>query len=137
MSTFSRRFPYLLNALVIAVTIVFVAVALVVGRAQGADPILLDVGDPSPATFVATRDVRVPDTIATDRERETARQNTPVEYTIDATRKTSVKGDIARFFAEIRNVAFEDVPPPDPDTSPDPIPTTTTTTTTTTTLPPG
>ncbi len=129
MSSFSQRYPYVLNALVIAVTIVFVAVALVVGRATAAEPIELREGDIAPITFVASREVEVVDEIATNQARERAVNNTPAVYTIDPTRKTSVKGDLARFFDAIKDAAFDESAIPEPDP-------TTTTTTTTTTVPP-
>ena len=156
MRTFTRRFPILLSILVIAVTIVFVALALVTGRAVGAEAPVVEIGRLAPQDFVATGRIEVVDDAATEAERNRARINTPDVYTIDPTVKPAVNADLLGFFAAIRGAAFEEPQEPLPTTttsSEPPITTTTeatggddsttttdesapTTTTVTTTLPP-
>lgn len=103
--SFYKRFAIPLNLLVIAVTIVFVAMALVVGRAEGAPVVTLTVGDPSPQDYQATRTVTVDNEAATAREKELARIQVPTQYKIDPAVKTNVRGAISGFFSNLRDLS--------------------------------
>ena len=80
----------LLNALVIAVTIVFVAAALIVGRPQAVEPLALSVGDSADAT-----------------EAERIRRVNQVEavYRLDLSVNARVENDARAFFAKIETTA--------------------------------
>lgn len=155
--SFSERYPVLLNVLVIAVTIVFVSLALVVGRATAAETYELVVGQEAPETLTATRFIEIVDQAATERERQIARNNTPAEFKIDPAVDLEVNANLNALFLAIEDGAFDrsglpaepsdepaTTPPPDtteaPTTTPPPEEgdetTTSTTTTTTTTEPP-
>ncbi len=98
MSVF-RRHPVILNSLVIAVTIVFVAVALLVGRSEAVEPPVLVVGQPAPQAFIATDQVTVIDEAATATEKELARLNVPTVRTRDLAAEVAVVDDVAFVFA--------------------------------------
>ena len=105
--TFAERYPVLLNVLVIAVTIVFVALSLVVGRARAGETLELEVGDIAPETMLAPRDAPVEDEAATEREREIARNNVPTEFKIDPLVAIEVENRLDAFFRDVEDGAFE------------------------------
>jgi putative nucleotidyltransferase with HDIG domain len=98
MSVF-RRHPVILNVLVIAVTIVFVAVALLVGRGEAVEPPVLVVGQPAPQTFIATEQVAVVDEAATANETELARLNVETVRARDGAAEVAVVDDVGLVFA--------------------------------------
>lgn len=106
--SFFRRYAVPLNLLVIAVTIVFVGAALVVGRAGAAPAVVVQVGVPSPADYVANRSIDVEDVAATAAERVAARNTVKSEYSINPGLVTGVRNDIARFFENLKRLAVDD-----------------------------
>lgn len=105
---FFRRYAVPLNLLVIAVTIVFVGAALVVGRAGAAPAVVVQVGSPSPADYVANRSIDVQDEAATAAERVAARNTVKSEYSINPGLVTGVRNDIAKFFEDLKRLAVDD-----------------------------
>ena len=61
-----------IRAVVLAVTVVFVAVVLVAGQGEEVEPVVLQEGQPAPQTFIATSAVQVIDEAATEAERVAA-----------------------------------------------------------------
>lgn len=56
---------------------------------------LLQIGDPSPQAYVTPVDLLVPDRIATERERQAAREQVPTIYSVDLTLQQVVLGSLA------------------------------------------
>ncbi len=146
MNAVARRYPIALNVLVIAVTIVFVSLVLVVGRATAEPRIELSVGEPAPQTFTATRAVEVDDEAATEKLREEAVLNTEQRFSIDPTVSRDVQTNLRTLLGFVELNAFEDPdegadfeepggPPQSPTTSGVPDEETTTTATSTTVAP--
>ena len=124
----SRRTRAILNPLVIAVTIVFVALSLLIGRDTGsAIDTQLRAGQVATQDFVATRFIEIEDIAATDALRAQARAETETVPTINQETAIAVRAGLAEFFSKLQDVAFLD-PPVVPDA---------TTTTSTTEAPPG
>jgi putative nucleotidyltransferase with HDIG domain len=116
--SYMRRFPVILNLLVIAVTVVFVALALVVGRAQAEEAPVLRVGQPSPQDFVAPRFISIEDTAATEAARALAAASVQTKFSIDPLASNTAKNTVRAFFQAIRDAAFipiNELPPPPPD----------------------
>ena len=136
-----RRNPVVLNLLVIAVTIVFVALALTLGRPGPEPAIQLAEGQPSPQQFLATGPVEVVDEAATEQAREQARRNVDTVRQTDVEAEQVVARDITALFIQVAGAAAPvqegEVIPGDPTASTIPESTTSTTTTTTTTVPPS
>lgn len=103
----AKRYPIALNALVIAVTIVFVSLALVAGRAQAEEPIELAVGQTAPQTLVANRFIEIEDVAATERERQLAIDNTPRVFEINPTAAIEVEANLTSLFLAIEDGAFD------------------------------
>ncbi len=113
--SYMKRFPVVLNLLVIAVTVVFVALALVVGRAQAEDAPVVQVGQAAPMDFVAPRFISVEDTAATEAARAEAADNVDTVFAIDPLASSSAKNTVRAFFQAIRDAAFipiTELPPP-------------------------
>ena len=126
----------LAKAMVLASTVVFTALVLVVNQAEEVEPIRLSVGEPAPQTFSATGPVSVVDEQATETAREEAIQGVEVRYTEDTQASAAVLASIQAFFTNARLAATPlEVPDEDPGDLTPPTTTSTTTTTTTTTLP--
>ena len=106
MNDLAQRYKVPLNVLTIAVAVVFVAMALVVGRSPVEDPIELSLGQPSPQTFVATQRVEIPDDAATQAERARARANVPVVYEDIPGKDAEIRQDILGFLFEVERNAF-------------------------------
>jgi putative nucleotidyltransferase with HDIG domain len=100
-----RRYAIPLNLLVIAVTVVFVGAALVVGRAVAAPTVEVAAGLLSPEDYVATQTIDVEDEAATEAAREAARRNTESKYSINPDVVGGVRNDIALFFEDLRGFA--------------------------------
>lgn len=154
-----RRYAVPLNLLVIAVTIVFVGAALVVGRAAAAPVIQLDVGSRSPQEYKATDFVEVLDEAATSTARDDAELTVRTVFSENPQADGAVQGELQAFLRSVREGAYVPVietstttnpneseivdptdAPTDSSEAPDGSETTTTedgatTTTTTTTLP--
>ncbi len=56
---------------------------------------LLEIGDPSPHSYVTPVDLLVPDRIATERERQAAREQVPTIFSVDLTLQRVVLGSLA------------------------------------------
>ncbi|MGA9594825.1 MAG: hypothetical protein WBV06_01600, partial [Acidimicrobiia bacterium] len=102
---FYRRYAIPLNLLVIAVTIVFVGAVLVVGRAGAAPAVVVKVGSPSPAQYVATQTINVDDDAATAEARQQARLAEASVWKIDGTVLTGVRRRFAAFFDELARLS--------------------------------
>ncbi len=153
-----RRNPAILSLLVIAVTIVLVAVALIVGRSTGEEPPVLVVGQPSPQQFIATETISVEDAAATDQQRTSAYNSIETIVVLDPGVDIAVANNIRTLFVDgllatrplEPGEVLEGTTTTEPTTTTTEAPTTTTTlaegevpipteppTTTTTTLPPA
>ena len=96
--SYMKRFPVVLNLLVIAVTVVFVALALVVGRAQAEDAPVIQVGQAAPMDFVAPRFISIEDTAATELARADAADSVDTIFAIDPLASSSAKNTVRAFF---------------------------------------
>ncbi len=94
--------PAVLNVGIIALTVGFVAMALVVGRAEAQPAMTLDVGDVVTETFTAPDYIQLDDEEATELARQQARDAVPVALRIDNTVRTNVLSRINDFFLEVR-----------------------------------
>lgn len=103
---FFSRYAIPLNLLVIAVTIVFVGAALVVGRTVAAPDVTVASGLPSPEDYITDRAIEVTDDAATAAARDAARTNTPNAYRIDPEVMRGVRNDISNFFDNLEQLAF-------------------------------
>lgn len=90
----SRRRSRLRRALTGAVAIAVLATLIysVYGDRRGA---MLEVGDPSPQSYVTPVDLQVPDRIATERQRQLASEQVPPIYTVDTALQQVVLGAFA------------------------------------------
>jgi cyclic-di-AMP phosphodiesterase PgpH len=139
------RFSGAARAGILALAIVFSALALTIGRAAPEELPIPSIGEPSPETFTATRFVSVEDVAATEAARRAAFEGVEDVFTVDHEATDSVLRGLTRFFADVRRVAQVPVDAEDPGED---TPTTTEPadeegeadegeeTTTTTTLPP-
>jgi putative nucleotidyltransferase with HDIG domain len=103
--SFFKRHPVPVNLLVIAITMVFVGAALVVGRGGGEPVIQISVGEPSPQDFIATRTIEVSDPAETEAQRQLARNQVKSVWDIDTSVTRDVRQNIALFFSELKNLA--------------------------------
>lgn len=99
---FFRRYAIPMSLLVIAVTIVFVGAALVVGRAVAPPAVIVEPGLASPETYQATRTIIVVDEGATSAAKERARLGVPSVYSINGDIMPVVRNDIALFFDDLK-----------------------------------
>jgi putative nucleotidyltransferase with HDIG domain len=99
------------RAVVLAMTIVSVALVLVTGQAKQAEPIALDEGRPSPDTFIATHRIEVVDEGQTEQARVEAARSVVQIYAEDSGANTAVLQGIQDFFANAEHAA-EPVPVP-------------------------
>ena len=116
------------RAVVLALTIVFAALVLVLGRGDAVDTIILQEGDPSPQDFIATYRVEVVDDTGTEVARQAAARTVEEVYTQDSQTAEAVLRSIQDFFVNVEMVAE---PLEIPTIPTDPTITTTSTTTTT------
>jgi hypothetical protein len=147
-----RRAAVWANIGILAVTVVFVSIALVVGRAEPVEvPPQLIVGQASPGRFVADRSTSEPivDEDATQAERDAAVAEVATVFTRDTEAEIATKDQIAAFYRDLADVAVDETLIPEPEPEPtdttvpsdaelDPTESTTTTaptTTTTSTIP--
>ena len=114
MNAVAKRYPIALNVLVIAVTIVFVSVVLLVGRATAEPRIELFIGSSAPETFVATRAVTVDDNAATLQAQNAARLNTPEVFLNDPTVSRDVQTNLRSILGAVALNAFDDSDPEEP-----------------------
>ena len=103
------------RTLVVALTIMGVAIALVVGRAQPAAPAPPAIGQPSPQTFTADEPITVVDEDATSDARRLARNAVETEYKTDPAVARAVDLDIKQFFDRARDAAAPIPEPVDPE----------------------
>ena len=121
-----------IRAVVLGVTVVFVAVILVAGQGDEVEPVALEIGQPAPETFIATRGVQVIDEAATEEARAAAAVGVEDEYTADPEAASAVLTSIQDFFDNADRVV-EPMEIPDDDPGVTPSLTTSTTTPETTT----
>ncbi len=128
----SARASGVVRGVVLALTVVFTAVALVAGHADEGEPISLQQGQPAPDTFIATRQISVVDEIATAQARAEAAAEVEGIYTEDVDATNAVLDSIQEFFSNAEATAEPlEIPDEDPDViTPTTIAPTTTTTTT-------
>ncbi len=103
--TENRGNPVVLNLLVIAVTIVFVATALIVGRPQSEEPPTVAVGDFASERVEAPFFIQVVDQEATDEARNRAAINVRPVYFFDPSVNADVDTQAQRFLAKVENEA--------------------------------
>ncbi len=115
MSEWMDKNRVAVHAGILAVTIVFASVVLLIGYdGQGEVPPRLAVGSPSPETFVANRSTsEIPDPQKTEEARTLAENNVQAPYVIDNTTSQSVINTINALFADLDANAFEPLPPPE------------------------
>jgi len=101
----TRGNPVVLNLLVIAVTIVFVAAALIVGRPQEEEPPTIAVGDIASERVEAPFFIQAVDQEATDEARNRAAINVRPVYFFDPSVNQDVDTQAQRFLAKIENEA--------------------------------
>ena len=118
-----------MNTLILAATMVMVAVILVAGRDTAAEvPPELAVGQPAPETFIANRSTEpIEDEEQTQAARDDARANVPTVYSDDSDATFTVIRNVNSFFTDLREGAH-DALPPEPLTTTVPSDTTTPTT---------
>ncbi len=126
------RFAGPMRLIFVAVTVVFTALALVVGRGSAEEPPILSIGAASPETFFATGDISVLDEEATLAAQDQARLQVETQYFRDVQVTNAVLADIRQFFADVRAAAAPITPvdapvdavtlEPDPTTSTEALP---------------
>jgi cyclic-di-AMP phosphodiesterase PgpH len=129
---------------ILALAIVFSALALTIGRDAPVQMPVPSVGEPSPETYTATAFVQVVDEEETERRRAAAAAAVEDVFTVRHDATDSVLKGLTDFFTDVRRVAQIPVVPEDPGDGEGEETTTTTTEpaegedeeTTTTTLPP-
>ncbi len=99
------RYAGALRLVFVTVTVVFTALALVVGRGAADPPPVLGIGEASPQTFFATQNTEVVDAAATEAAREQARLQVETQYFQDVQVTNAVLADIRQFFADVRFAA--------------------------------
>ncbi len=122
--TGTPAFGRMVRVMVVAVTVVFSALALVAGRSGAEPPPALQVGEASPQTFFATAPIAVEDPDATARAREEARLQVQTVYSTDVQVSNAVLADIRQFYSNVREAA-KPVPNLAPDVADeigDPVP---------------
>ena len=149
--TLDKRGTALANVGTLVLTILAVSLVLTVGRETPVEssPLPLAVGEPSPEPFVADRSTSpITDEAATQAARDTAGLNVDTVFTEDNSATIATQAEIANFYEDVRDGAFEEPPPAPPTPSTTEVPTTTnpigtpeeeatsSTTSTTTTVPP-
>ncbi len=87
-----------IRAVVLAVTVVFVALVLVAGQGEEVEPVVLQEGQPAPQTFIATSAVQVIDEAATEEERVAAALGVEDVYTADPDASSAVLDSVRDFF---------------------------------------
>ncbi|MBN2112503.1 MAG: HDIG domain-containing protein [Acidimicrobiia bacterium] len=115
------------RAVVLAMTVVFVALVLVAGQGEEVEVVTLREGQPAPETLIATGDVEVVDETATEAARQAAGREVEEVYTPDAAAGAAALRSIQDFFANVDEAA---APLEIPDDDPGVVPTVTTTPTT-------
>jgi len=123
--TEARRNAIVLNVLVIAVTIVFVATALIIGRPRSEEPPALAIGDAAPERVEAPFFINVEDEAATAEAQTKAANQVRAVYRLDLAVNTDVETDAQRFFLTIETsarVAEGELPGPDEGTVEEPAP---------------
>lgn len=124
----------------LALTVVFAALLLMVGRPTAEPPVLLVEGDPAPETFIASGPVSVVDASETAALRAAAADAVPDVYRTDSQATETVLDAISRLFQDIALGALPvviDIDDPSTITPPPTEPTTTTLAEDTTTAAPS
>jgi putative nucleotidyltransferase with HDIG domain len=104
-----------IRAVVLGVTIVFVALVVVAGQGEEVATVTLEVGQPTPETLIATRSVEVVDEGATEAERAAAGRDIDQVYAADAGAASAVLRSIQDFFANAEEAAAPlEIPDEDP-----------------------
>ena len=109
---FTARASGIVRLVVLAMTLVFTAVALVVGHSDGVEPVVLEVGQPAPVTYTATREISVVDEVSTEQAREAAAAGVEDIYTEDVQATNAVLGSIQEFWVQRWNQG-DHLPVPD------------------------
>jgi len=125
----AARLSGLTRVAIIATTLVFTALALVIGVDTGPEPVKLTIGEPAPQTFFATEIVEVADDDETARLKAEAAAAVADVYRTDTQATETVLASIAEFFSNVTDAAEPiviDVEDPDSITPPSTEATTTT-----------
>ncbi|MEA2024403.1 MAG: HDIG domain-containing protein [Actinomycetota bacterium] len=107
--TFNRT--ALINAGILAITMLLVSLILVVGTDTGAEapPEELAIGQPSPETFIANRSTDpIVDEDATEDEQQKARNSVSTKYRNDNEATLTVIREVNSFFTDLRDVAIDE-----------------------------
>ncbi|MEX0825980.1 MAG: HDIG domain-containing metalloprotein [Acidimicrobiia bacterium] len=119
---------------VLAATVLFASIALLVGQEQAVEPIALNVGDPSPVTFIAPVGISVEDEARTEAERQAAAAAVADVYRVEPSATEAMLNSIAELFQNVHTGAQPVAPPDDPTSTTVPETTTTSPDDTTTTV---
>ncbi|MEA2002326.1 MAG: HDIG domain-containing protein [Actinomycetota bacterium] len=103
--SFFRRYAIPLNVLVIAVTMVFVGAALLVGRAVAAPTVEIAPGLTSPEDYIAPRPIDIVDEAATETKREAEALAVQTEYSVNPDIMPRVRNELSAFFEDLRRLA--------------------------------
>ena len=115
-----KRGTALVNVGTLALTILVVSLVLTAGRdvPEVATPLPLAVDEPAPENFVADRSTSpITDEAATQTARDLAALNVDTVFTEDNSATIATQAEIANFYEDVRNGAFEELPPSAPTTS--------------------
>ncbi len=108
-----------IRAVVLAVTVVFVAVVLVAGQGDEVEAVVLEEGQPAPQTFIATSNVSVDDEAATEEARVAAALGVEDVYTADPNAASAVLTSVQDFFTNADRVVEPlEIPSDDPGVTP-------------------
>lgn len=121
MTAWAQKHSTIVKAAIIALTVVFVSVILMIGYDSTTEvPAEIAVGEPAPQDFVANRTTsEIPDQEKTAEAEQLARDNVPAPLKIENATTQVVINDINRFFADLDAGAILPVEEPQPVLVPD------------------
>ena len=121
MTSWAEKRSVFLRAVIIAATVAFVSIVLMIGYDSTTEvPAEIAVGEPAPQDFVANRTTSdIPDQEKTDKAQQLAEDNVPAPLKIENATTQVVINDINRFFADLEAGAFLPVEEPEPVLVPD------------------
>ena len=121
MTAWSQDHPVLIKAFIVALTVAFVSIVLMIGYDSSTEiPAEIAVGEPAPQDFVADQtSSEIPDEEKTEEAQRLARDNVPAPLKIENATTQVVINDINRFFADLEAGTFLPVEEPEPVLVPD------------------
>jgi putative nucleotidyltransferase with HDIG domain len=121
MTEWAQEHSVLVKSGIVALTVLFVSVLLMVGYDSTTEvPAEIAVGEPAPQDFVANRTTsEIPDPEKTEAAQQLAEDNVPAPLKIENATTQVVINDINRFFADLEAGTFLPVEEPEPVLVPD------------------